>query len=294
MKNFVTTINVNLATKLKEDLLSQDFEMSIPPYTIFSAKKKGVSCTLYLSGKLMIQGKGMDEFIEFYLEPEILKDFSHSYQDLDLNLTPRIGIDESGKGDFFGPLCVAGVYAGNEQIRSLQSMGVQDSKKINDLNIIKIGNLIKKECMHHIVKINPSKYNEIHGQFGNLNLLLAWGHATTIEQLIEKSQCREVIIDQFANEYVVLNALKKKKIQLNLTQRHKAEADLVVAAASILARQTFLEGLLFMQEKYGMKFPKGASLQTIKAGKDFLRKFGVSELKEVGKMHFKTIDSILN
>lgn len=293
MKNFVTMIEVKLADKIKQDLIGQNFEITIPPYTLFSAKKKGVSCTLYQSGKLMVQGKEMDQFIEFYLEPEILKTFSHSYADLDLNLAPRIGIDESGKGDFFGPLCVAGVFAGDEQIKDLRALGVQDSKKINDQNIIKIGSSIKREFLHHIVKINPAKYNELHGQFGNLNLLLAWGHATTIEHLIEKSHCQDVIIDQFANEYVVLNALKKKKLILNLTQRHKAEEDLVVAAASILARQTFLEGLILLEEKYKMKFPKGASQSTIQAGKEFVRKYGISELKEVGKMHFKTIDSIL-
>ena len=88
---------------MMQDLQGQGFEIGHPAYTVFSAKGNGVSCTLYQSGKLMVQGKNMQDFLEFYLEPEILQTFSHTYKDMNLNKTPRIGVDESGKGDFFGP-----------------------------------------------------------------------------------------------------------------------------------------------------------------------------------------------
>ena len=103
-KNFVTTIDVKIADKLMQDLVNQGFEITNPAYTIFLAKKKGISCTLYQSGKLMVQGKDMAEFLEFYLEPQILGTFKFTYQDLTIDTKARIGIDESGKGDFFGPL----------------------------------------------------------------------------------------------------------------------------------------------------------------------------------------------
>jgi len=292
---FVATVDTRLANQMIEDLKQQEFELASPPppYTIFSAKKKGVSCTLYQSGKLMVQGKDKNQFIEFYLEPTILKKFTYTYGNLDIDTEGRIGIDESGKGDFFGPLCVAGVYAHGDDILKLKEMGVKDSKALNDGTIVKIAYKIRQNFTHHIVKINPLKYNELIKQFGNLNKLLAWGHATAIEQLAEHTKCKRVIIDQFADEHVVLTALKRKKLSLNLTQRHRAEEDIVVAAASILARCAFVESLEKFEKEYGQRFPKGASKQTIAAGREFIRTHGREKLGLVGKLHFKTLDSIL-
>lgn len=293
---FVATIDPALGPKIMQDLNEQGFELTKPAYTLFSAKKKGINCTLYLSGKLTVQGSGMKDFIEFYLEPQVLKSFTYTYNDVvdvTLDKTGRIGIDESGKGDFFGPLCVAGVYAEGDEIAKLKSIGVRDSKLLNETSILKIGDSIRKNFAHQIVKINPTKYNELIVQFRNLNKLLAWGHATAIEQLVEKTTCRKVIIDQFADENVVITALKRKKLEVDLTQRHRGEEDLVVAAASILARQAFVEGIKKMENEFGQEFPKGASARTIAAGKDFIRKHGRENLGLVGKLHFKTLDSIL-
>jgi ribonuclease HIII len=289
---FVATIDIKLSEKIIQDLKDQEFEISQPLYTVFQAKKKGVSCTLYTSGKLTVQGKDKSAFIEFYLEPHVLKNFDFTYQDLDINVQPRIGIDESGKGDFFGPLCIAGVYADESNILKLKSFGVRDSKTMTDANIMKLAKKIQAECIYHIVKINPQKYNELYSQFKNLNSLLAWGHATSIENLVNQTHCQNVIVDQFASEWVVKQALARKNIDLHLEQRHRAEEDLVVAAASILARCTFLDALDKMSKEFGMKFPKGASALTISAGKEFVNKHGREALMHVGKLHFKTIDSI--
>ncbi len=291
--SFVATVDISIAPKLLEDLKNQGFEISNPPYTLFSGKKKGISCTLYQSGKLMVQGKEMGPFIEFYLEPEILGNFLYTYQDVHIDKAGRIGIDESGKGDFFGPLCIAGVFAEGEEVAKLKGLGVKDSKTIDDKAIIKIGNKIKAAYPHHIVKINPEKYNELYSQFRNLNRLLAWGHATAIEQLVLKTHCKAVIIDQFAAEEVVLTALKRKKLEVTLTQRHRGEEDPVVAAASILARQTFLEGLEKLGEQYGIHLPKGASTAVLAAGQKLVKKYGQEVLRQTAKLHFKTLDAIL-
>jgi ribonuclease HIII len=291
--SFVTTIDLKLADKLLEDLKQQGFEITTPTYTRFSAKKKGLTCTLYQSGKIVVQGKERATFIEFYLEPEILGTFTFSHPLADIDLTPRIGIDESGKGDFFGPLCVAGVYVKSEDLAQLQALGVKDSKIISDANIYKIAAKIKNHCLYHIVKINPTKYNQIYSEFKNLNRLLAWGHATTIEQLVTKSGCRNVLIDQFADEWVVKSALKRKNLEVQLNQRHRAEQDLVVAAASILARETFLEGLDKLGQEIGITLPKGASAAVIQAGKKIVERLGEEKLLQVCKQHFKTLDAIL-
>lgn len=293
---FVTLVDIKLADKMVQDLKNQNFEISIPQHTLFSAKKKGVSCTFYKSGKLTVQGKESASFIEFYLEPEILGTFSASYPHLTLdaeNRDPHIGIDESGKGDFFGPLCIAGVYASSDEIGKLKSIGVKDSKTLSESSIIKLGKKICQEFQHHIVKINPLKYNELYEQFNNLNKLLAWGHATAIEQLVTKTGCPEVIIDQFASEHVVITALKRKKLDVHLTQRHRGEEDLVVAAASILARLTFIEGLELIGKEFGIVLPKGASKQTVSIGKLIYEKYGMEGLRKTGKLHFKTKLDIL-
>jgi ribonuclease HIII len=291
--SFVATIDLKWADKLLEELKQREFEISTPQHTCFSAKKKGLVCTLYASGKLVVQGKECAEFVEFYLEPEILKTFTYTHPLSQVDLSSRIGIDESGKGDFFGPLCIAGVYVKEDQFGQLLDMGVKDSKSLKDATIRKLAKEIKKTCLYHIVRINPLKYNQIYADFKNLNRLLAWGHATTIEQLVEQSGCKNVLIDQFADESVVELALKRKKLSVHLTQRHRGEEDLAVAAASILAREAFVLGLEQLSEEVGIILPKGSSKATVLAGREVLKRWGEEKLKEVGKLHFKTLDAIL-
>ncbi len=294
MNTFVATIDLSLAEKLKADLENQGFELTTPPYTIFSALKKGVSCTLYTSGKLTVQGKGKDDFISFYLEPEILQSLSYSYPEVGIEMTERIGIDEAGKGDFFGPLCIAGVHANEEGIKALISMQVRDSKRMSDKSVLSLSKKIKDRLQHSIVRLPPRKYNELYSSFHNLNQLLAWGHATAIGELVQKTSCTNVIIDQFASESLVENALKRKNITTKLVQRHRAEDDPVVAAASILARSAFLEGLDHLSAQVGMPLPKGASSAVIEAGKKLVAKNGKEILESVAKLHFKTYSDIFS
>lgn len=291
--SFVVTIQLALAEKLKNDLLEQGFELSQPPYTVFSGKKKGVSCTLYTSGKLMVQGKDKGEFITYYLEPEILQDFSYTHSTTQIDLTPRIGIDEAGKGDFFGPLCIAGIYAGEAEVAALLELGVRDSKRLSDATVLSLASKLRSRYPHSIVKLFPHKYNELYEKFHNLNRLLAWGHATAIEELVIATGCKQVIIDQFASEHVVETALKKKQLEVSLTQRHHGEADPVVAGASILARAAFLEGLEQLGKSIEFPLPKGASSQVIAAGKQIVAKHGKEKLGQVAKLHFKTTDAVL-
>lgn len=290
--SFVTTIDLKLADKLRGDLTAQGFELSKPPYTLFAAKKSGISCTLYTSGKLMVQGKGKEEFIQFYLEPEILGNLSYSYPEAEADLTPHIGGDEAGKGDFFGPLCIAAVYSND--IPALIKMGAQDSKKMGDKNIHALAKKIKAACPHAIVRISPLKYNELYEKFHNLNHLLAWAHATAIAELVAKTGCDTVLIDQFANESLVKNALKQKQVAVKLTQRPRAEEDPVVAAASILARDAFVEGIDALGKALDFTLPKGASNLVVQAGRTLVSKHGEGILNTVAKLHFKTKDLILH
>lgn len=289
---FSTKIDISLKEKLERDLIDQGFTVTHPPYTIFSAKKKGLSCTLYESGSLTVQGKEMDPFIEFYLEPEILKEFRFSHAEAFLNLVPHIGLDEAGKGDFFGPLCVAAVFADSEGIQKLHQMGVRDSKTFSDESILKLAKKIRAEYPYTVIRLFPQKYNELYAKFKNLNRLLGWAHVAALGDLSQKTNCKDAILDQFANKSVVENLLKQKKLEVRLEQKVKGEEDLVVAAASILARAAFLEGMEKLSEEMEMKIPKGANASVIKTAEKLVAKFGADVLQKVAKTHFKTMNQI--
>lgn len=289
---FSTKIDIKLAPKLIEDLKAQGFELSKPPYTIFSAKKKGVSCTLYESGSLTVQGKEMKEFMEFYLEPEILQTFHYSHPEAHLNLEPHIGMDEAGKGDFFGPLCVAAIYADGDGIKKMRELGVRDSKRISDEGVLKLAKKLQSEFPYTVIRFFPKKYNELHGKFKNLNRLLGWAHATALGDLALKTGCKKALLDQFAEKHVMENALRQKKIEIELEQKVRGEEDLVVAAASILARAAFLEGLKTLGEEMGMALPKGASASVKEVAKKLIAKWGPEVLDKVAKTHFKTASEL--
>jgi len=144
-----------------------------------------------------------------------------------------------------------------------------------------------------VVRISPLKYNEMYQSFKNLNRLLAWGHATAIAELVEKTGCKKALIDQFSTENLVEQALIKKGIKIDITQRTKAEDDPVVAAASIMARAAFVDGIESLGKEVGMTLPKGASSQVVKAGRALVAKEGRVILERVAKLHFKTTQEVL-
>lgn len=284
---FVTKLDLTLAHRLRSDLIEQGFQLSTPAHTLFAARKEGISCTLYKSGKLVVQGKQIREFLEFYLEPQILGTLEFTHPSIDL--TPRIGCDEAGKGDFFGSLCIAGVYADGQQIEALRQLGVADSKTLSDAQIHRMAARIRSTCTYQIMILRPDKYNEMYARFNNLNHLLAWAHATIIATLSTKTGCQFAIVDQFARNGVLDQAIEQKKLVIELSQRIGGEADLVVASASILARDAFVSNLEELGKPYEMELPKGAGPPVIAALKRFAARYGREALVHVAKLHFKTL-----
>ena len=206
--------------------------------------------------------------------------------------TSRIGIDESGKGDYFGPLVIAAAHVTPDIEPELRLMEVRDSKKISDGRVIEIARDLRQVCKHSIVVIGPQKYNELYPKFRNLNRLLAWGHARALENLLEQVDCPLAIADQFGDERFVLNALLEKGKKIQLVQRTKAEEDLAVAAASILARAEFLFRLKRLSEEVGTTLPKGATHVEL-AARMVVKKHGKERLGTVAKLHFKTTKAVL-
>ena len=205
----------------------------------------------------------------------------------------RIGIDESGKGDYFGPLVIAAVFVDATTQSELTLMNVRDSKKISDGRILDMAPDIRLICPHSIIAIGPQRYNELYEKIRNLNCLLAWGHAKALETLLEKVSCGRAIADQFGNEQLILDALQKKGRTVTLEQRHKAESDLAVAAASILARAEFLFRLRYLSDEIGTMLPKGASPAVELAGRMIVEKHGEERLGSVAKLHFRTTQAVL-
>jgi ribonuclease HIII len=287
------------AATLKAYLDAHNFRPRAVPYARFAAEDDQVNVTFYESGKLVVQGKGTQEFVEFVLEPEVLQQARLGYETV-LNpdlLLPRLGVDESGKGDFFGPLCVAGAYVNGAVVQAWQDAGIRDSKHIgSDRRIAELAELIRRTpgCVTTVVPIGNEAYNRLYAKMKNVNALLAWGHARVIENLMGQRQRMDppparAISDQFAaSKNVVARALMPLGREIELVQRHKAEEDLAVAAASILARHEFVTRLAKLQKEFGMEFPKGASAAVDAAAKEFVAKHGAENLPKVAKTHFRT------
>ena len=284
---------------LNDIVTNENWEISSAPYCLFKAKKDKASIAMYTSGKLVIQGTGMADFVEFILEPRILKQVSMPKEEIPF--APHAGIDESGKGDFFGPLCIACVYVQDEETAQLlANAGVQDSKAIkNDNRICAIAMEIRKIVNNQIgqVALGPEAYNRTYERIGNLNRLLAWGHARALENLLEiVPHCNDVLADKFGNEHLIRNALMTKGRNVNLRQQTKAEQDIAVAAASIIARADFVLRVRRLEEEFGTALPKGAGSNVDQAAKALWLK-DPAILPKVAKMHFRTaakVDGSLN
>lgn len=203
-----------------------------------------------------------------------------------------LGVDESGKGDFFGPLVIAGVVADGEGEKILTGRGVRDSKLIADNRIMELAEWVKDNFPHAVVTIGPEKYNELYAKIRNLNRLLAWGHCRVIENLAEKEAIEQVVSDKFGKTEYIEKALMEKGKQIPLRQQVRAESLPQVAAASILARAQFVRYLQRLSSEYHMTLPKGAGEPVDKAAAEFVRIHGKEALAKVAKIHFRNFSKL--
>ena len=287
------------AATLRSCLEVRNYSFRKLPYARFAGEKEKTKVVFYESGKLVVQGKGTLEFVEFLLEPEVLKEARLGYETV-LNpdlLLPRIGVDESGKGDFFGPMCIAGVYVNEAVINAWQDAGVRDSKTISDdKRISDLAKLITETpgCVTTVVPIGNEAYNRLYAKMRSVNAVLAWGHARVIENLMGQKHRMNpppvrAISDQFASsKSVVEKSLMSLGRSIELVQRHKAEEDLAVAAASILARDEFVKRLAALGKVCGAELPKGAGTNVDTVAKELFSKRGAEALAKIAKMHFRT------
>jgi ribonuclease HIII len=204
-----------------------------------------------------------------------------------------IGMDESGKGDYFGPLVAAAVAVSPAEVEMLAAWGVRDSKRLSDNRARELALLIRGSCPFEVVAIGPQRYNELYEKMRNLNRLLGWAHARALENLLERVNCKRALADQFGDKQIIEQALMRRGKDILLEQRHKAEEDPAVAAASVVARAEFLERLERMSREFGKPLPKGASPLVESAARRLVQDHGADVLKRVAKLHFKTTQSVL-
>src|SRR3954453_13739563 len=237
MNSYTHALSHEEVRKLRGLLEESGFEFAPKDWTIFFAQKNKLSVAVYEKGpKVLVQGRGIEEFVQFELEPKVLGEAKLGYEEVHSPemFEPHFGIDESGKGDFFGPLVIAGVYVDREIARKFLEAGIQDSKRIgSDKRIRDLAEIIRATpgAVGDTIAIGPERYNDLYEKFGNLNSLLGWGHARVIENLLaRKPDCPRALSDKFADASVIEKALLKHGQAIRLEQRTKAESDLAVAA----------------------------------------------------------------
>ena len=261
------------------------------PYARHAFDGDGVKVVVYESGKLVVQGGKTEDFVSNILEPEITGEFLLGYEEVNHPewFEPHAGLDESGKGDLFGPVVTACVIADGEMVRNWMAAGIRDSKTISDGAIIKMAKSIKgtKGVVVKTAYTGMIKYNELYGKFGqNLNKLLAWLHGRSLLDALEVKKPRWGLLDQFSKQPLVQQYVKNSDFDLQM--RTKAEEDPVVAAASIIARATWLEQLKKLEVNAGCSLPKGSGAQAKQAAIDLFHKVGEQKMGEFCKLHFKT------
>lgn len=300
-KSYSLKLTPGQADKLAGLLESGNYPPAKVPYTRIAVRKDNLTVNLYESGKVLIQGEGTEDFVKFVLEPQVTGEARLGYEDVldPAASAPHAGVDESGKGDYFGPLVIAAAYTDETLSARMREMGVKDCKALSDAQVIGIGAKVRALLGPNrfaIVSIGPEAYNRIYEKQKNGNRILAWGHARSIENLLERMpSCPRVVADQFgSSERVIQSALMERGRQVVLEQHHKAESDIAVAAASIIARERFLHELKALGEKVGIALPKGAAHSTtLPAAREIVARHGEGMLRTVAKINFRTTDLAL-
>lgn len=268
--------------RLERTLAGGIFDFRSVPHAVFSAKGEGVVVTLYRSGKLVVQGADPAAFTARYLDrvPEPKEEAPIAGVPTDRDI---VGGDESGKGDFLGPLVVAAVRVPAADLPRLTEGGVMDSKRIADSKILQLGPALRATFEHAIEVLEPPAYNAAHARTQNVNTLLAEVYAKVVGNLAAPGAA--VVIDQFARDKRVLGRALAP-LEVELFQAHRGERNPAVAAASVLAREAFLEGLQRLGDAFGLDLRKGAGDTAQAAAQSFVDLHGRERLGEVAKLHF--------
>ena len=288
--------------KLLEIFATGNFAAREVPYSIAAVAGDGFNATLYSKEKhgkrkLCIQGAKAEEFAVFTVEPRVtgVPAIGYERETSPEMFSPHAGSDESGKGDYFGPLVVCCAYVDGDTAGKLLEAGAKDCKLLTAKATLETGarlrGLLGADGFATVL-LRPPAYNRLYAKMRNLNRMLAWAHASALEDLLEKRPgCPRAVIDQFApDERTVLAALKPRGGAIEIVQRHRAEDDVAVAAASVIAREMFIRETAAM----GDGLPLGSSNPRIaEIAVEMVRKHGPNWIMNNCKANFKTTDAVL-
>ena len=286
-----STITLKLTPTQEEQLFTtfNEFLSTPPQYAKWQLKPENCDITCYTSGKTVFQGKDANIYAAAFMnEPEVLTTtpFTSQY--------PQAGSDEVGTGDYFGPVCVCASYVTKDDVDFLVKLGVRDSKKLTDADMLKIGPLLMERIPHSLLIVTPQKYNQVHEE-NNLNAIKAKLHNQAYINLAKKIELPSFkIVDQFTPETSYYRYLKNDtQIIRGIHFETKAEDKyLSVAVGSIISRYGFLKTWEEMEQKYNMTFPKGSGDKVDVVAQEFVERYGFNRLGEVAKLHFKNTEKI--
>ena len=284
-----------------------------PPYAVFQADEADTVVTLYESGKVVFQGISADidaamwKQMEQKLNPgkkveekkagEKKKDKKETFVDPKIYHASSIGSDEVGTGDYFGPIVVTASFVAKENIPFLEELGVKDSKKMSDEQIMEIVPKIIQKIPYQSMILNNHEYNEKYSEDINMNKIKAILHNKVLLKMTKQNVNYEyVIVDEFAKSYIYFNYLRKvPEVVRNITFLTKGEdKSLAVACASLISRYIFIKEFDKLSQSLGISLPKGAGVKVDEVGRQIVEKYGFDKLKEVAKLNFKNTEKIKN
>lgn len=296
MSNQVLKLNDKKINELMTAYTSSRVERNAPGVK-FAAKTSDTAITVYNSGKVLFQGGGADREASRWGTVETQKSNGKSSAKGDtlpanLSALSVVGSDETGTGDFFGPVTVAACYVPSDKIELVRELGVKDSKQLTDDLMRQIAPDLEATLVHSVLTVPNPKYNEIQQQGNSQGKIKALLHNQALKHVLRKMEDEKpdcILVDQFAARGVYYNYLKDEPeiIRENLVLSTKAEGlHVSVAAASILARVAFLKEMDRLSQLAGLTLPKGAGPKVDEVAAKIILKHGEATLKTMTKWHF--------
>lgn len=260
--------------------------------TVYHSKKENYHKVMFIGANALNEAKRWDENAEPNEPKEKKVPTKASWEILD----DQIGSDEVGTGDLFGPICVCAAYVRKQDIKRLKALGVDDSKRLSDAQIMEIGKVLIKEFEYSQLSLNNEKYNELVDKKMNMNEMKSKMHNRVLLNL-HKKHCdvTNILVDEFLKEenyykYVFF----EPEVVRGITFKTKGETYFPsVAVGSIIARYSFIQHMNLLSEKYGMKIPYGASQKVTEFAKEFVKKFGKAEFDKVCKKNFANYKEVI-
>lgn len=297
----------NTTKKLMCDFYKDMLRPKTPPYAIFQADTGDTIVTLYESGKAMFQGVSADieaslwtsiekdkDNLSYFMDIDEIKEKKEKEISLPLDIS-SVGSDEVGTGDYYGPIVVTASYVSRENIPFLTELGVKDSKKLSDEQILKIVPKIIKKIPYKTIMLSNTEYNERYGKNMNMNKIKAVLHNKVLFEMIKDNTYDYIVVDQFESEKSYYNHLSEStNIVKGITFITKAEDKcLSVAVSSLISRYIFIKEIDKLGDKYGIFLPKGANYYVEDVGIKLVEKYGTDILKNVAKLNFSNTERIL-